>query len=142
MLLGAFCTLVSAVFWCMLRVFCLWSTAPAHLRYSGTAGKPPSMPFSLEGLCPHHEQAFAAQLMAQQLQNMTGGNEKWFHAAYIMYKIMFASKLWSCIVIVYVGLVPCCTLLFVTTYWMLEIGCIYIFVVWNISLLSYVPIKV
>lgn len=36
--------------------------------------KPSGMPISLEGLCPHHEQAFAAQLMAQQLQNMTGGN--------------------------------------------------------------------
>ncbi|XP_052222540.1 cytosolic carboxypeptidase 2-like isoform X3 [Dreissena polymorpha] len=54
----------------------LQGKAPAHLRYSGTVGKPPpaqgAMPISFEGLCPHHEQAFAAQLMAQQLQNMTG----------------------------------------------------------------------
>lgn len=62
----------------VLSVFsCLFFlTAPAHLRYSGTAAKSPQggVPFNLEGLCPHHEQAFAAQLMAQQLQNMTGGN--------------------------------------------------------------------
>ncbi|XP_052797668.1 uncharacterized protein LOC128229851 isoform X5 [Mya arenaria] len=52
----------------------LHGKAPAHLRYSGTApGRTPQgSGFSMEGLCPHHEQAFAAQLMAQQLQNMTG----------------------------------------------------------------------
>jgi len=58
------------------RVCFSLTTAPAHLRYSGTAAgqSPKNSGFSLEGLCPHHEQAFAAQLMAQQLQNMTGGN--------------------------------------------------------------------
>ncbi|XP_053384365.1 uncharacterized protein LOC123536146 isoform X9 [Mercenaria mercenaria] len=45
-----------------------------RLQGKGNSGKPSGLPFNMEGLCPHHEQAFAAQLMAQQLQNMTGGS--------------------------------------------------------------------
>ncbi|XP_067655304.1 cytosolic carboxypeptidase 2-like isoform X4 [Haliotis asinina] len=39
-----------------------------HFRYSGNKHIPGNLPFNLEGLCPHHEQTFAAQYVAHQLQ--------------------------------------------------------------------------
>lgn len=46
--------------------------AAPHFRYSGNKVSP-TIPFNLEGLCPHHEQTFAAQYMAQQIQNINSG---------------------------------------------------------------------
>ncbi|XP_046573765.1 cytosolic carboxypeptidase 2-like isoform X1 [Haliotis rubra] len=45
-----------------------------HFRYSGNKHIPGNLPFSLEGLCPHHEQTFAAQYVAHQLQG-TGAHD-------------------------------------------------------------------
>ncbi|XP_041367885.1 cytosolic carboxypeptidase 2-like [Gigantopelta aegis] len=45
-----------------------------HLRYSGTNKAFPNIPLCLEGLCPHHEQAYAEQYVACQLQNMQYGD--------------------------------------------------------------------
>ncbi|XP_055996439.1 uncharacterized protein LOC125682998 isoform X5 [Ostrea edulis] len=50
--------------------------AAPHFRYSGNKVSP-TIPFNLDGLCPHHEQTFAAQYMAQQLQNMNSGDPDW-----------------------------------------------------------------
>ncbi|KAK6191784.1 hypothetical protein SNE40_003379 [Patella caerulea] len=38
-----------------------------HFRYSGSDGSTPNLPFNLDGLCPHHEQSFAAHYVAHQL---------------------------------------------------------------------------
>ncbi|XP_033752489.1 uncharacterized protein LOC117336185 isoform X9 [Pecten maximus] len=46
-----------------------------HFRYSGSNKGSPNMAFSLDGLCPHHEQTFAAQYMAQQIQNLQCGGK-------------------------------------------------------------------
>lgn len=57
-----------------LRNGLLTSEAVApHFRYSGSNKGSPNMAFSLDGLCPHHEQTFAAQYMAQQIQNLQCG---------------------------------------------------------------------
>eukprot|EP00105_Crassostrea_gigas_P042541 XP_019926689.1 PREDICTED: uncharacterized protein LOC105337506 isoform X4 [Crassostrea gigas] len=50
--------------------------AAPHFRYSGNKVSP-TIPFNLEGLCPHHEQTFAAQYMAQQIQNINSGDPDW-----------------------------------------------------------------
>ena len=53
-----------------------FSSAAPHFRYSGNKVSP-TIPFNLEGLCPHHEQTFAAQYVAQQMQNInSGGNQE------------------------------------------------------------------
>ncbi|XP_021353339.1 uncharacterized protein LOC110450250 isoform X7 [Mizuhopecten yessoensis] len=44
-----------------------------HFRYSGSNKGSPNTAFSLDGLCPHHEQTFAAQYMAQQIQTLQCG---------------------------------------------------------------------
>lgn len=63
---------------CMAVVQCVIivpSAVAPHFRYSGSNKGSPSTTFSLDGLCPHHEQTFAAQYMAQQIQNLQcGGN--------------------------------------------------------------------
>ncbi|XP_064602281.1 cytosolic carboxypeptidase 2-like [Liolophura sinensis] len=43
-------------------------SATPHFRYSGN--KLPAIPFSIEGLCAHHEQALAAQYMSHQLRSL------------------------------------------------------------------------
>ncbi|XP_061174704.1 uncharacterized protein LOC133183807 isoform X2 [Saccostrea echinata] len=50
--------------------------AAPHFRYSGNKVSP-TIPFNLDGLCPHHEQTFAAQYMAQQIQNINSGDPDW-----------------------------------------------------------------
>ncbi|KAK3103578.1 hypothetical protein FSP39_020320 [Pinctada imbricata] len=50
--------------------------AAPHFRYSGNKAQS-ALPFNLEGLCPHHEQTFAAQYMAQQIQNINSGDPDW-----------------------------------------------------------------
>ena len=45
----------------LLCLFLLWWPV-VHFRYSERSGGGPNLPFSLEGLCPHHGQTLAAQL--------------------------------------------------------------------------------
>ena len=44
-----------------------------HFRYTGGQRGPPAqnLPVNLDGMCPHHEKAFAAHYVANHLQNFS-----------------------------------------------------------------------